>query len=259
MKKYTLAYALIPCVLMFSGCASIANKISTAVEKKAIEIAANNASPATADTIASGNANIMLAGEPQAQNIPLNSNDINKITLFKNDFQLIPDGITLEKGKPYSAESEKGAAHLFVLDNVRYGHLRLALTVDGKDLFKDQSLSDVVMAQGIVSKSIPTTGKARYAGDGIHIHGNDQIITRTNLEADFTEKTLKGSVQDKNGADLVGIDAKIKGTDFSQKTNIVLDGKFYGDDGAELAATYYGTAGNAATGAFGATKQSGNK
>lgn len=128
-------------------------------------------------------------------------------------------------------------------DNVRYGYLN------------ENGSTATLIAQGVLSNSIPNRGQATYRGSAVHVRINGATPTVQTIPAtfnvDFANKTIVGKIQASNGIDL---GATISGNRFSGIVDgISTLGYFYGSEASELGGVYKNSDGSL-SGAYGAKK-----
>ena len=104
--------------------------------------------------------------------------------------------------------------------------------------------SDIIFYNGIPTKNMPQSGSVSYKGDsiisGADINDEDYVSGKSNFTVNFDSKKLSGSIT-ANSMSAINVNADISGNSFkgtaksSQFTSEgKVEGKFYGDNAAEL-------------------------
>lgn len=111
--------------------------------------------------------------------------------------------------------------------------------------------------QGTPTATMPTTGSAKYVGQGVIVNGqhvNNQVTAQFNVN--FVNKNLTGSLSN-NGKNPINLQANITGNTFHSKigADVETHGGFFGDNAAELAGDFREQKANGRIGVFGARKQ----
>ena len=123
----------------------------------------------------------------------------------------------------------------------KYANVRM-----GVSLSKGPTEDDILFYNGIPTQNMPVTGLASYKGDSIILSDDigddsdeDAVAGQSSFDVDFGAKTLSGSIT-ANNAPTINISANISGNSFegtaksTKLTNGAVEGKFYGNDAAEL-------------------------
>lgn len=213
--------------------------------------------------------NILGANKTVERSIPIKpTNDINKVTIADQSIYFMPtdahgvtatlaasdytkvEGITHFNG---GIKAPRYGGHLH-LQNMRFGYLDSA----------DQTMPHV-FAQGIGSKSIPTSGKVSYEGwavllnshftpRGSGIGGVDN--GKSEFTVNFDDKSLTGVISsEQEGVNKINLSAKINGTTFEgEKDGFTTQGNFFGENGQEIGGIYRNTDGSLG-GAYGALQK----
>ena len=123
----------------------------------------------------------------------------------------------------------------------KYANVRM-----GVSLTNGPTEDDILFYNGIPTQNMPVTGLASYKGDSIILSDDigddsdeDAVAGQSSFDVDFGAKTLSGSIT-ANNAPTINISANISGNSFegtAQSTKLTdgaVEGKFYGNDAAEL-------------------------
>ena len=123
----------------------------------------------------------------------------------------------------------------------KYANVRM-----GVSLTNGPTEDDILFYNGIPTQNMPVTGLASYKGDSIILSDDigddsdeDAVAGQSSFDVDFGAKTLSGSIT-ANNAPTINISANISGNSFegtaksTKLTNGAVEGKFYGNDAAEL-------------------------
>ena len=123
----------------------------------------------------------------------------------------------------------------------KYANVRM-----GVSLSNGPTEKDILFYNGIPTQNMPVTGLASYKGDSIILSDDigddsdeDAVAGQSSFDVDFGAKTLSGSIT-ANNAPTINISANISGNSFegtaksTKLTDGAVEGKFYGNDVAEL-------------------------
>lgn len=121
----------------------------------------------------------------------------------------------------------------------KYANVRM-----GVSLSNGPTEKDILFYNGIPTQNMPVTGLASYKGDSIILSDDigddsDEVAGQSSFDVDFGAKTLSGSIT-ANNAPTINISANISGNSFegtaksTKLTDGAVEGKFYGNDAAEL-------------------------
>lgn len=123
----------------------------------------------------------------------------------------------------------------------KYANVRM-----GVSLTNGPTEDDILFYNGIPTQNMPVTGLASYKGDSIILSDDigddsdeDAVAGQSSFDVDFGAKTLSGSIT-ANNAPTINISANISGNSFegtaksTKLTDGAVEGKFYGNDAAEL-------------------------
>ena len=121
----------------------------------------------------------------------------------------------------------------------KYANVRM-----GVSLSNGPTEKDILFYNGIPTQNMPVTGLASYKGDSIILSDDisddsDAVAGQSSFDVDFGAKTLSGSIT-ANNAPTINISANISGNSFegtaksTKLTDGAVEGKFYGNDAAEV-------------------------
>ena len=121
----------------------------------------------------------------------------------------------------------------------KYANVRM-----GVSLSNGPTEKDILFYNGAPTQNMPVTGLASYKGDSIILSDDigddsDAVAGQSSFDVDFGAKTLSGSIT-ANNVPTINISANISGNSFegtaksTKLTDGAVEGKFYGNDAAEL-------------------------
>lgn len=121
----------------------------------------------------------------------------------------------------------------------KYANVRM-----GVSLSNGPTEKDILFYNGIPTQNMPVTGLASYKGDSIISSDDisddsDAVYGQSSFDVNFGAKTLSGSIT-ANNVPTINISANISGNSFegtaksTKLTDGAVEGKFYGNDAAEL-------------------------
>ncbi len=162
-----------------------------------------------------------------------NSNELDSVKLNGIEIVLLPSNQSnnfyyTTVGKKDDGKQDNEA----IIGGVKYKYSRFALT--DPNLFGWQAIS-----QGVVTKDMPTSDTITYNGDAIGFKADvtDKMTTgKTTVYVDFGDKSLYGYFHKWSDSKMPEskFSANIKGNEFINAKGIVVKGKFYGKNAAEM-------------------------
>lgn len=162
-------------------------------------------------------------------------NDVNKIKIGNEVIDLIPSLSDLPPG----FYTDIDAANLQLIGR-KNKYTSWGLMYDGSV----DSNTHYLMSEGKEpTQNMPLTGIVRYEGTAVHgyktadgIYGYKKALV--DLTADFANKTLKGSITEKN-LKLIELEANItKNTFAGTHNNVKVEGGFFGNNASEVTGLY---------------------
>ena len=173
----------------------------------------------------------------QVKNVKFNDANINQLEVDGHKITLTYPGINSGSWQRINNRINNTA----VCCGKKYDNVRM-----GVSLSNGPAEDDILFYNGIPTQNMPVTGLASYKGDSIILSDDidddsdeDAVEGQSSFDVDFGAKTLRGSIT-ANNAPTIDVSANISGNSFegtaksTKLTDGAVEGKFYGNNAAEL-------------------------